>query len=42
MGSMFREEQKASDRQQNQKCNAHSRRQEAAFWLRLPVRVVMM
>ncbi|MFH1340642.1 MAG: hypothetical protein ABIL01_05415 [Pseudomonadota bacterium] len=42
VGTMLREQQESGDRQQDQKGDARLRRQEAAFWPRLPVCVVMV
>jgi len=42
VGTMLREEQESADHQQDKKTEAHSRRQEPAFWFRLPVSVVVV
>ncbi len=42
VGAMLRKEQESGDRQQYQKGDARSRRQEATFGLRLLVYVVMV
>lgn len=42
VGTMLREEQKSSDREQDQKGNTGSRRQKSAFWPRRSVCVIMM
>jgi hypothetical protein len=39
---MLREEQESGDYQQDQKNDAHSRRQESASWFQLLVSVAMM